>query len=152
MLNKRLVRTAELVLEQFNDLDDISVSSKQIRDSIGTTLQVWRHDGVLLFGSGSAPEERMGVKQQGFENATLNGISYRVYSHWDEAKNINVRVGEHYELRSEEHTSELQSRPHLVCRLLLEKKKKKVKIKGKKNKKKEEENKTKMNRTIRQII
>src|SRR5690625_2525219 len=29
-------------------------------------------------------------------------------------------------LRSEEHTSELQSRGHLVCRLLLEKKKKKV--------------------------
>src|SRR5690554_6071253 len=28
--------------------------------------------------------------------------------------------------RSEEHTSELQSRPHLVCRLLLEKKKKKI--------------------------
>src|SRR5690554_7390191 len=27
------------------------------------------------------------------------------------------------EMRSEEHTSELQSRPHLVCRLLLEKKK-----------------------------
>src|SRR5690554_7204117 len=32
------------------------------------------------------------------------------------------RIG--IELRSEEHTSELQSRPHLVCRLLLEKKKK----------------------------
>src|SRR5690554_7099383 len=29
------------------------------------------------------------------------------------------------DFRSEEHTSELQSRPHLVCRLLLEKKKKK---------------------------
>src|SRR2546422_4326557 len=29
-----------------------------------------------------------------------------------------------YEARSEEHTSELQSRLHLVCRLLLEKKKK----------------------------
>src|SRR2546422_7562141 len=29
-------------------------------------------------------------------------------------------------LRSEEHTSELQSRLHLVCRLLLEKKKKKA--------------------------
>src|SRR3989442_6114689 len=28
-------------------------------------------------------------------------------------------------VRSEEHTSELQSRPHLVCRLLLEKKKRK---------------------------
>src|SRR5687768_17894112 len=31
--------------------------------------------------------------------------------------------------RSEEHTSELQSRLHLVCRLLLEKKKKKKKTK-----------------------
>src|SRR2546422_1605565 len=30
------------------------------------------------------------------------------------------------EVRSEEHTSELQSRLHLVCRLLLEKKKKKI--------------------------
>src|SRR2546429_7029962 len=29
-------------------------------------------------------------------------------------------------IRSEEHTSELQSRLHLVCRLLLEKKKKKI--------------------------
>src|SRR3989442_3038843 len=28
-----------------------------------------------------------------------------------------------FPFRSEEHTSELQSRPHLVCRLLLEKKK-----------------------------
>src|SRR5690554_7794749 len=31
--------------------------------------------------------------------------------------------------KSEEHTSELQSRPHLVCRLLLEKKKKTKKYK-----------------------
>src|SRR5207253_9630492 len=36
-----------------------------------------------------------------------------------------AREGEDQELgRSEEHTSELQSRGHLVCRLLLEKKKK----------------------------
>src|SRR2546429_743556 len=32
--------------------------------------------------------------------------------------------GRHQSARSEEHTSELQSRLHLVCRLLLEKKKK----------------------------
>src|SRR5690554_7808336 len=45
----------------------------------------------------------------GFRNTALVGI-------------IIVIIGA---LRSEEHTSELQSRPHLVCRLLLEKKKKK---------------------------
>src|SRR3712207_8005870 len=32
-------------------------------------------------------------------------------------------IGHHAPLRSEEHTSELQSRQYLVCRLLLEKKK-----------------------------
>src|SRR2546422_4929950 len=32
--------------------------------------------------------------------------------------------------RSEEHTSELQSRLHLVCRLLLEKKKKKIRMRS----------------------
>src|SRR2546422_8531329 len=37
------------------------------------------------------------------------------------------RVDVTEELRSEEHTSELQSRLHLVCRLLLEKKKKQKK-------------------------
>src|SRR5436305_6716547 len=34
-----------------------------------------------------------------------------------------IEDGGVHALRSEEHTSELQSRPHLVCRLLLEKKK-----------------------------
>src|SRR2546422_5374047 len=35
-------------------------------------------------------------------------------------------LGRHLQKRSEEHTSELQSRLHLVCRLLLEKKKKTI--------------------------
>src|SRR5436309_6262685 len=52
-----------------------------------------------------------------------------------DVKELNAQrvteVLEHYvdseTLRSEEHTSELQSRENLVCRLLLEKKKKKTK-------------------------
>src|SRR2546422_2680696 len=39
---------------------------------------------------------------------------------------LDLRDGEPVGKRSEEHTSELQSRLHLVCRLLLEKKKKKA--------------------------
>src|SRR3989442_7731363 len=39
-----------------------------------------------------------------------------------DAEQMVDRPGDEAE-RSEEHTSELQSRPHLVCRLLLEKKK-----------------------------
>src|SRR5690554_2073265 len=40
---------------------------------------------------------------------------------------INATIAVVLGTRSEEHTSELQSRPHLVCRLLLEKKKRKIK-------------------------
>src|SRR5690554_7267990 len=40
------------------------------------------------------------------------------------AADFSNLAGEVAMIRSEEHTSELQSRPHLVCRLLLEKKKK----------------------------
>src|SRR3712207_8288570 len=45
----------------------------------------------------------------------------------DAARDVREQLatgrGEHQLLRSEEHTSELQSRQYLVCRLLLEKKK-----------------------------
>src|SRR5690625_7128792 len=40
-----------------------------------------------------------------------------------QAQATAIGVVEHTSTRSEEHTSELQSRGHLVCRLLLEKKK-----------------------------
>src|SRR2546429_1602119 len=46
-----------------------------------------------------------------------NSIAFRVLFKASQASDV----------RSEEHTSELQSRLHLVCRLLLEKKKKKQK-------------------------
>src|SRR5258707_3919378 len=41
-----------------------------------------------------------------------------------------VLAGEETKLRSEEHTSELQSRQYLVCRLLLEKKRTKTRSTG----------------------
>src|SRR3989449_5481917 len=46
-----------------------------------------------------------------------------------EARVIDTPISE-AAIRSEEHTSELQSRLHLVCRLLLEKKKKNNQIKS----------------------
>src|SRR5690554_3095278 len=48
-----------------------------------------------------------------FGNSVSNLVNYFV-------KEEHLSEEEIRELRSEEHTSELQSRPHLVCRLLLE--------------------------------
>src|SRR5690625_5952458 len=48
-----------------------------------------------------------------------NGFSYHARARWNNDLGDACTAG----IRSEEHTSELQSRGHLVCRLLLEKKK-----------------------------
>src|SRR5699024_12214566 len=55
----------------------------------------------------------------------------RVEGNYVPAQNLHMTlafIGEYNDPRSEEHTSELQSRFDLVCRLLLEKKKKKYNI------------------------
>src|SRR5690242_11091424 len=57
------------------------------------------------------------------------------------SREIRARVKQWLDLRSEEHTSELQSHVNLVCRLLLEKKKKKKKEKKKEKNKRQEQHK-----------
>src|SRR3712207_8289125 len=50
-------------------------------------------------------------------------LSRQVKRHRDKRRNRRVQRAQPAAQRSEEHTSELQSRQYLVCRLLLEKKK-----------------------------
>src|SRR2546423_7121486 len=70
---------------------------------------------------------------KGFGNGTQNQLGYIpvrysdfIMSAWAEEqgfKGVLLALGLYMALRSEEHTSELQSLAYLVCRLLLEKKK-----------------------------
>src|SRR2546430_12687362 len=56
--------------------------------------------------------------------STGNRIRYKKVDSETGDEVENAEIGKGYEVRSEEHTSELQSQSNLVCRLLLEKKKK----------------------------
>src|SRR5690554_6969977 len=56
--------------------------------------------------------------------AGLERRTYRQLSGGEQRRGSRPMTDRRPDARSEEHTSELQSRPHLVCRLLLEKKKK----------------------------
>src|SRR5690625_6630816 len=57
-----------------------------------------------------------------FTGVLCGGIELAILA-VDHLFNLNFKYLIYYDTRSEEHTSELQSRGHLVCRLLLEKKK-----------------------------
>src|SRR2546429_5898349 len=70
------------------------------------SLALDEHGGFVVR---DAPDERPDVAQRG-------AVA-------DDPRFLRRRLGHRCLQRSEEHTSELQSRLHLVCRLLLEKKK-----------------------------
>src|SRR3712207_7837556 len=76
---------------------------------------------TTLFRSLAAPAQRDGLA------ADLDDVAVLVLQRERAADEQGpVAVGGDHDLRSEEHTSELQSRQYLVCRLLLEKKNKKT--------------------------
>src|SRR5258707_10761136 len=96
---------------------------------------------LLLIGSGVSAQTLDDLKKDGNGGSTDNILTYGMGYHqqrYSPLKQINKQtvkrlvpvwsislaneVGEQGQ-RSEEHTSELQSRQYLVCRLLLEKKK-----------------------------
>src|SRR3989442_6616581 len=76
--------------------------------------------GNRRVGEVRGPRRRVGVVAQ--------QLDLRAHTHQGAAELVAVPAGAARADRSEEHTSELQSRPHLVCRLLLEKKKKHTKL------------------------
>src|SRR5438874_9107636 len=91
--------------------------------SLHDALPIWLEEGAQFFVCGDAHRMAKDV------DAELHAIIEK------EGGKTPEQAAEYIESRSEEHTSELQSRRDLVCRLLLEKKKKK-----KKKKKKEKRN------------
>src|SRR3712207_9071175 len=86
------------------------------------------HDALPILGGG---ERDAGIADRGAERGAAAG-DVGVVRHRERAADAGSGVAVHEgvvlqeDARSEEHTSELQSRQYLVCRLLLEKKKRKL--------------------------
>src|SRR5438067_3946701 len=92
-----------------------------IRRPPGSTLFPY----TTLFRSLSSPFSS--YMEEALHERMVPGTGERPLRHFQADDDVGPEQGEELtqrELRSEEHTSELQSRFDLVCRLLLEKKKK----------------------------
>src|ERR1041385_2624376 len=77
-----------------------------------------------IAGSATQPEPGGHENQVAFRTDDAVLTTRRIDGQFPNVKQLLPEQFEHVVTRSEEHTSELQSRLHLVCRLLLEKKKK----------------------------
>src|SRR5690554_7627091 len=92
--------------------------------STSTKIAIYQQEKVIFLKTIKHSPDQL----RRFEKIT-DQYEYRKDIIYDELKSADVPVESIDAVigrggRSEEHTSELQSRPHLVCRLLLEKKKK----------------------------
>src|SRR2546422_7528773 len=113
MVQKLVVAPNELVKE-----------TPQLTFHIAATRRAWGLDSVVtrdLTGEARLTERDIRANRPTIDNVRL----------WDRDPLLQtfgqlqeIRTYYDFVSRSEEHTSELQSRLHLVCRLLLEKKKK----------------------------
>src|SRR2546422_10568781 len=96
----------------FNDTATTEIYTLSLHDALPISKGQWRVLFATLASTGLRAGEAFGLHVD-----DLDLTAGKVY----------VRRSVWNGHRSEEHTSELQSRLHLVCRLLLEKKKKKKK-------------------------
>src|SRR5690554_1494960 len=99
----------------------INASTSNVGDDIFDWTEGWSGTGENWYGKRTNGGNRGIEADNNSSNHTATPISNPTI------KNLTL-IGSGTSIgneRSEEHTSELQSRPHLVCRLLLEKKKKK---------------------------
>src|SRR5207244_9294752 len=91
-------------------------------DCVGMALKVARALGERLFGVRIDTSETLVDKSVIPQMGTFKPTGVNPQLVWNVRRALDGEGFQH--VRSEEHTSELQSPDHLVCRLLLEKKKK----------------------------
>src|SRR2546429_6752485 len=106
MINFTVHRRSSVFFFFFNDTATTEIYTLSLHDA----LPIW------LTLQATSPAYNRGI-----DPSTLSGLASSIVS--DLKKYIYTDINGKARPRSEEHTSELQSRLHLVCRLLLEKKK-----------------------------
>src|SRR5690625_6648293 len=97
-------------------------SLQEVKQDVEDVVTEWiSRDDIKtndLFVIGCSTSEVAG-KQIGTSGSDeIAEVLFRSFTRLQQEKNVHLV----FQCRSEEHTSELQSRGHLVCRLLLEKK------------------------------
>src|SRR5690606_40192530 len=103
-----------------NDPSPTETSTLSLHDAL-PIYKDHKDDGLMILGfpSNDFGSQEPGTAEEIKEFCEINyGVSFPLFEK-------GPVKGEAIQGRSEEHTSELQSRENLVCRLLLEKKKKK---------------------------
>src|SRR5690606_4406007 len=112
-------RYAKTFFETFA-FDSVTVAPYMGKDSVEPFLEYQDKHTILLALTSNPGAEDFQTKR--VEEKSVFQIVLETSKTWKNSENLMYVIGA-TQARSQEHTSELQSRENLVCRLLLEKKK-----------------------------
>ena len=103
MLDAQLAQSAGLIAAQLeHEIEGASDAlPRQYKHERNIAFQVWDRAGNLRLRSTSAPAARLSVHENGFDDATVSGERWRVFSRWDEDERYLVQAAERYALRDE---------------------------------------------------
>lgn len=97
LLDAHLAQNASLLAAQIGheidegELENVEPLHKYARN---VAFQIWTGGDTLLLRSAEAPAARLSAAEEGFSDATVEGRSWRVFSHWDTRREYLVQVGE----------------------------------------------------------
>jgi len=104
LLDAHLAQSASLLVAQIgHESDEIDVEHSPNLHPYGrrVAFQFWEHGTALRLHSADAPNSRLSSKSEGFSDADVDGIRWRVFSGWDADRRYLVQIGERREARDE---------------------------------------------------
>ena len=104
MLDAHLAQEAGLLVAQAtHEIDELETEHVPLlhKYARSVTFQVWENGRQLRLHSANAPQQALTNIERGFSNSTIDGVSWRVFSTWDESGDFLIHVAERTEVRDE---------------------------------------------------
>lgn len=102
MLDAHLAQSASLLLAQSShEIEEIETEHAPLlhRYARHISFQIWEDGEKLLLHSVNAPQTPLGTTTQGYNDRTIDGVRWRVFSAWDESQELLVHVAERAAVR-----------------------------------------------------
>ncbi len=97
LLDAHLAQSAALLAAQIGEeIDEVELEHVETLHKYArhVAFQIWEDGDRLLLHSPDAPTQMLSASLEGFSDATVNGRSWRIFSHWDAGHEYLIQVGE----------------------------------------------------------
>jgi len=105
LFDAHLAQSAALLIAQLSGEDDDELELEHVPRlhpyARNVAFQVWERGKRLRIHSRSAPNVRLSREEEGFSDATVEGVDWRVFGAWTKGRRALVQVGERRDAREE---------------------------------------------------